>query len=476
MKQYTKTRKKTTSAILLLAAACILLSGCAVQIPLMEKKSEESEFTMETLGLVPDFSYERKIEKPTAQIDRLGYLPDSSKTVFFRGEELPDRFQVIAKDTGECVYEGDIRIGAKAADGLLTGYGNFTEYREEGSYYIRADKIGCSYYFDIKKDVYLETAKKYGALIEETQTRETADLCEAVSYLLAAYEMYPNLALTIWNSGSKETEAGQTDAGAFFRMLRRKTDLLLSVQDEKTGVIYKTTETAPASKTAQETKREGSEEATAIFAGTMAKYGYLYQEYDWEYANICLKAAAKAWRYLNGAEYKNTFNDNMAAGKIYAAAELYRASNETLYHNYILQNREWFADKKDTLYLLMGKLTYLSTKRKVDHELCGQMINGLMRETETIVSAEKEELFLIEERGTDKAMWDMTVVTLTNYAIMNHEYVTVVENYLHYLFGRNADGTQLAENLESKEVAKMLLLLSVVEEERKIVEEAEEIK
>lgn len=486
LKQYNR-KKGHISAVALLLAASVFLSGCAGNISFMEKEKEEPEFAMETLGLEPDFSYERKAESPNIQVDRLGYLPGSSKTAVFQGQELPDRFQVIEKDSGECVYEGDIRIREDAADGVLTGYGNFTELEKEGSYYIRCERIGCSYYFDIKKEVYLETAREYGKIIEEMQdteeVQETVDICEVITYLLAAYEMYPELFTEIWSSGKNGGETSEADGEGFFRMIRKKTDLLLTMQDEKTGGIYRDIIYADGShmnmdealltapENGQTEEREISGEATAAFAGTMAKYGYLYQEYDWEYANICLKAAAKAWRYLDRAEQKSGVSENVtAAGRIYAASELYRASNERLYHNYILQNQELLLEKKEDFYLLMGKVTYLSTRRAVDHELCVGIMSGLMEEAEEIISDKSAGLFLIQGRETDAIMWDMTVLALTNYAIMNHEYATVIENYLHYLLGRNEDGALLAENPESGEAAKMLLMLSLVEAERKIVE------
>lgn len=432
----------------------------------------------ETLGLVPDFSYERKAEKPGVWVDQLGYLPGSVKMAVFQGEELPERFQVVAKDSGECVFEGDIKLSGDRMDGILTGYGSFTEVKEEGSYYIRCDRIGCSYYFDVNSEVYLETAKEYGSIVEQAQNVETAqetvEICETVSYLLAAYEMYPELFGRIWPPGNMGGETLEPNAEEFFRMLRGKTDMLLSLQDEKTGGIYRSTERISAAGEAGETAAEElNGEATAVFAGTMAKYSYLYQEYDLDYANICLKAAAKAWRYFDMTGQGVLSENGVASGRIYAASELYRASNENLYHNYILQNREFVAEGREDLYLLLGKITYLSTRRKVDHELCGQIMSGLMKRAGNIAAGEKGELFLMADKETDAMMWDMTVLALTNYAIMNHEYVTVIENYLHYLLGRNREAAYLLEAQGSSEAAKLLLLLSVVEAERKIVEDSE---
>lgn len=489
--------KKSFSRIALIVAMSLLLSGCAGNIPFMEKEEEpgETEYTAKTLGLEPDFSYERQAETPNIQVDRLGYRPESTKIAFFQGKELPEYFQVIEKGSGECVYEGEVRREENGADGILTGYGNFTGVKEEGCYYIQCDTIGCSYYFDIGKTVYLETAQELVKTIEGMQDEaaqgvqskegeETADICVTISYLLVTYEMYPELFAEIWEPAGEDSEIPEIVGEGFFRMIRKETDRLLALQDEKTGGIYKKAD-APSSgeEDGQGENAEIGEEATAAFAGVMAKFSYLYQQYDWDYANICLKAAAKAWRYSSGRQNGAGRNmeeteaasseDSAATGMFYAASELYRASNDMTYHNYILQNQEFMLNRENDFYLLMGKVTYLSARRKVDHALCGQIIEELMRAAERISAEAKEGLFLVAEEEPDSILWNMSVMALANYAIMNHEYVTVIENHVHYLMGRNREAKILVENPEGKEAVGMLLLLSVTEAEQKIVEEAE---
>lgn len=474
-------RRKNLSHIIWMVIPCLFLSGCAGNAPLpgntplpgnapffgKNQEKEESAFEGETLGLTPDFSYERKAERPNIQVNRQGYLPGSTKIAIFREKELPESFQVMKKDSGECVYEGKVSRRESMEDGTLVGYGNFTSLEEEGDYYIRTDEIGCSYYFAIGKDAYLETALEYAGIIEEKSPAETVELCETISYLLTAYEMYPGLILQIWKSNTAGSEEEGTGGDRFFQMLREETDLLLSLQDERTGGIYGETSASPGE--AQETEQKISGEATAAFAGTMAKYSYLYQQYDWDYANTCLKAAAKAWRYSDSPQGQPEEKEG-ADGKFYAAAELYRASNEIIYHNYILQNRELLLNQEEDFYLLMAKITYLSTRRNVDHDLCGELMEALMREAEQIAEVSKSGIYLVENEKTDVILWEMTRIALANYAIMNYEYVTVIENHVHYLMGRNEKAEILPPNPGSSEAAQMLFLLSVVEEERKIIE------
>ncbi len=463
-----------------------LLTGCAFQAP--EKQGEkETENVPETLGLAPVFEYELPHEMPSVQINQDGYLTESTKIAVFQGEELPESFRILKKESDECVYVGEVRYrGKDNASGLEIGHGNFSDFQETGDYYIQCEKIGCSYYFKIGEDIYLETAGQLKEALEAGQTvnnvnggwqtdtegnQDTVAACETLSYLLLAYENYPGLLTELW---SPETAGENTEAAgiAFFETLRAETDWLLSMQDEKTGGIYggiKTVSEKPDAETQEQyLLQEISETATASFAGTMAKYSYLYQQYDWDYATICLKAAGKAWKYLEGSWYAAGRKEEKTniSGRFYAAAELYRASNEARYHNYILQNQELILNQNQDFYLIMGETTYLSTRRKVDDALCGQMMGFLMEKAEVITEKTKENLFLAEAEDMEELLWNMTIMSVVDYAITNQEYSTVIENNLHYLLGRNRQAEILLDGLEIKDTARVLLMLSVVMAEK----------
>jgi len=488
-------KKHNRLILIFLLAVSTLLTGCADAEHAVETQGSDTE----TLGLTPVFDYELPKERPNVLTDRIGYLKENKKTAVFQGEELPDSFRIIDKESKQCVYVGTVRVKKEDKEnGLLTGQGNFTDFKEEGSYYIECDKIGCSYYFEIGKDIYFNTAEEFREILETAQegysgqgeirysgkgwrtdkegNHDTVRACEAASYLLAGYEIYPDFYAEIWRPANMPGEDGEK-AGRenFFKMIRRETDWLLSMQDEKTGGIYGgvTILQGMPEKTADETMegdaegkyrlQEINEEATFCFAGTMAKYGYLYQEYDREYANVCLKAAAKAWRYL---ERNPDRTNEGTAGRFYAASELYRASNEGRYHNYILQNRELILNQKRDFYLLMGEITYLSTKRKVNNDLCNQMMNLLMEDAEKITLTAKEGLFMVEEEEPEKILWNMTIMTVVNYAITNQEYSNVIEEHVHFLLGRNRQAEFLTEDMEIKDVSRVLMLLSAVMAEK----------
>ena len=120
----------------------------------------------------------------------------------------------------------------------------------------------------------------------------------------------------------------------------------------------------------------------------------------------------------------------------------------------------------------MAKVTYLLTRRKVDHDLCGRLIEDLMRGAEDIAKTSRDGIFLVQNEKTDVILWNMTRIALANYAIMNFEYVTVIENSVHYLMGRNEKAELLLRNPGDREAARMLFLLSVMEEERRIIEDS----
>ncbi len=490
-KGYSVIQRQMRKAAALFLACTLFLSGCGSSGAAETPSEPENQINVETMGLQPIFDYELPQEKPGVFVNRDGYFPGSTKIAVFQGEELPETFQVLEKESGSVVYQGKISYkGVDAVSGKSVYHGNFTQLQEAGDYYIQCDKIGCSYYFSIREDVYSETAKglrEYLEAAKEQETlqdekwyltggwrtdsegsRDTIEACETLSYLMAAYELYPEQMAQIWQPESGgEPEAG---AKALFEMLRYETDWLLFMQDSKSGGIYGGIKniTGVSEEILKNDKdeyllRDISEEATACFAGTMAKYSYLYQQYDWEYANTCLKAASKAWKYLE----RSGSGQNAEKGierQFYAAAELYRASNERRYHNFILVNQETILAQEEDFYLLMGEITYLCTRRNVDKELCNQMIDSLMDKAKDIAGKNKQGLFLVEKEDQEEIFCDATIMAVVNYAITNHEYFMVIENYVHYFMGRNRDAEILLDSLEIKNDARMLLMFCAVKE------------
>ncbi|MDE7287168.1 MAG: glycoside hydrolase family 9 protein, partial [Lachnospiraceae bacterium] len=189
-------------------------------------------------------------------------------------------------------------------------------------------------------------------------------------------------------------------------------------------------------------------QAARAFAMVLAKFSYLYQFYDTEYATQCLKAADRAWRYaqLNEGEEK------IDEWKFAAAAELYRAAGKQECHRYISEylSEEDYGEKIDEV-LFLGGVTYISTTQPVKLTLCEDIITLLMSKAEEISEAARDSLFLTggneEQDNMKELLLDMMYMTLVNHVISNHEYENIIENHLHYFMGRNKKAISYIDNV-----------------------------
>lgn len=438
---------------------------------------ETDDFT--SLGLSPEFDYEVPESLPSILVDQVGYARGSSKIAMINGELLPDTFAVVDAKTGREVYTGPIeQKGFDEAIGAHISYADFTDFNTPGAYYIQASSIGQSYVFEISEEPYgalfnkvfkqyyynrcgltlsaelageaahnachsREAQMKEEAMIkqdvsggwhvDEIGSRDVAKGCQTVNSLLLAYELYPEAFgddMSIPESGN-----GIPDV---LDEVKYEVDWLIKMQDAKSGAVY-------ASVSSVDNKTAGyilyidgiTMDATIHFAATMAKFSYLYQSYDREFATLCLKASDRAYRYA-----EKYLADVSQEQYFFAAAELYRATGGYQYHNvvknYLTQNRE--PDMEDD-FAFWGCVTYLSTKQKVDVNLCSNVIQDLMRKVENISYASKGSKLLVEtdekQVGHAALLRNMTRLAVVDHIITNHEYATVLENHLHYMLGRN---------------------------------------
>ena len=89
---------------------------------------------------------------------------------------------------------------------------------------------------------------------------------------------------------------------------------------------------------------------------------------------------------------------------------------------------------------VLGALTYALTKRKVDVEICSDMLQALFAEAEEIAVRANENVYMTGstlQEGEEKILWDMILVSAIDYVITNNEYATMIEEHLHYLAGEN---------------------------------------
>ena len=89
---------------------------------------------------------------------------------------------------------------------------------------------------------------------------------------------------------------------------------------------------------------------------------------------------------------------------------------------------------------LMGGVTYISTKRSVNIDLCEKVMNMLMDETEAILKESRSIVYAVDEKESkdnNDRLLDVMYLAVMNHIIASQEYETMIEDYLHFFLGRN---------------------------------------
>lgn len=519
-------KRKRTWGICLALACCVgVLGGCSLQNRngQISEKTEGTEDEIVSLGLTPEFNYEVPDSLPAILVDQVGYAAPSNKIAVFRGEILPDTYQIINVDTKEIVYSGEIENkGFDSVTNEAISYGDFTEFTDEGTYYLQAEYVGQSYSFVIKADPYAEifdqALKQYyynrcganlsvelagkaahnachtrmaqlkadasmqldvsgGWHVDESGTRDVVEGCQAIDALMLAYELYGDVFSD--DIGIPESGNGIPDV---MDEICYEVDWLLKMQDTTSGAVYSGVSVINNGTSSYLLYAEDvTMEATVQFAAAIAKFSYLYQNYDRDFATRCLQAADRAYRYAG-----KYLDDVSPEAYFFAAAELYRASGNRKYrnvvNNYLVATANPDMNDDSMFY---GSVTYMSTKQRVDVEQCDKLIDILLSDVEEISYASKNSRYLTEGNGqqsnNDELLKKMARLVVVDHIITNHEYAMVLENHLHYFLGRNAYAVSYIENAGGRSYrildekagimkqvdlnAELILLMSAIEEE-----------
>ncbi len=505
--------KKTGIAIALLSM--LLIAGCEEENP-AEKVNNQTIPDYTSMEEEPVLTYEVPVSIPGILVNQIGYTTGSTKVAIFHGEEMPDVFYVVEAETEKTVYTGSLEERKATGDERISYcYGDFSEVTTDGTYYIEAPILGRTYEFKIGAEVYAdlftEACKQYyynrcgmtltenyagenahnachtakavlqsdtsvavdvtgGWHQDEKGQKDTLAAAETMSMLLLAYELYPEAFSD--DIGIPESGNGIPD---ILDEIKYEADWLLKMQEQETGAVYdgvsvyaKSGDTA--SKVANIYVEPATPQAGKAFAMALAKFSYLYQNYDTAYATNALKAADRAWKYVE----LNNKEKVMDEWSFAAATELYRASGMASYHQYIiqyLQSEDYIEKWNETI--LLGYVTYISTKHRVNRSDCEVIMNLLMTKAEDISYAAREAVYLAEGDGSQddnhQLLMQMMCLSVVNRIISNHEYETIIENHLHYFLGRNEtahnhieSSTGIMKQFEAN--GKLVLMLSEITE------------
>lgn len=444
------TRQKIGKSFLALLLSAGLFSGCGFY---ESDPTRQTSSSVEGMEETPVLSYEVPVMLPGILVNQEGYVPKEKKVAVFRGESLPGQFLVVEEETGEAVFSGIVESGGyMESTGEYIGYGDFSEVQQQGSYHLECDVLGLSYSFSIGETCHREQLQTgLRLLAEQTKELDSGDLlnvCRSAAALLLSCELYGQV---------HEDAAPEGEQPAVITQTKHYAELLLSWQEETDGAVRSETGELLA-------------EETAWVSATLAKFSYTYQKYDSLYATACLQAADRAWQCLDTGAVQQASPEVL----FYAASELYRAAGQEQYHAALCELGQKLSANPANEAQAYGTLTYASTKRQVDVELCGSLLGVLLNEAEAVAERAKENVFLVggsvEEEDTGTVLWDALIVAAIDYVITNSEYATILQNYLSYFAGVNEQAynyisgseSGAAIGADSVNMARYLMMLSEI--------------
>ncbi|MDE6642299.1 MAG: glycoside hydrolase family 9 protein [Acetatifactor sp.] len=415
---------RSFSFFLLLFLTMGLLSGCG-EVQEQGETEENNVVKNPYAGVVsmegtPVIDYAVPRQLPNILVDTRGYAAGDGKVAAVKGRNLPEEFGLVDALTGEEVYRGTVEDIIYHDDlGIYSGYLDFSEFRQTGIYYLECDIIGCSTPFDIREKRYMTLFTEVYRELADSIRERTITLPETVD-LLEAYE---------WYAGIFPDEDG---------------DEVPDVLKELRGwVSYM-----------EENDVDGEEEA--LYAAFLAKFGYLYQKFDRKYATDCLRRASTVFGQVKTGIGRD-------ADTFFALTELYRATGRYTYRQQIIDYKDFFKDNSSYLEersYLYAVMTYMNTRQKVDFNLCWNFMENVRDRAEEISKHYIDMIHPVaaKNNGAADLMRAAMGLSCENYIVNNYQYTGVLEEFLHYLMGRNLESVCFYENGEDR--SSYLLLLA----------------
>lgn len=301
---------------------------------------------------------------------------------------------------------------------------------------------------------------------------------KAVADLLLAYECYPQAfaeSLPLPESNDIMPDV--------LHECRYELEWMLRMQDGGSGgAFHKLTtlhfpgpDVMPEEDTAELYITPISATATGCFAAVMAMSARVYASYDASFAATCLKAADLAWSWLerhpeypgfrNPPEiFTGEYGDEQDMDERYwAAAELYRTTGESRYHEAFQQfSRQHTFDKYELGWADMGgygTISYLMSEREQEPELAARLHAGLQQRAAELAAVSSQDGFGISLKP-EQYIWG------SNMLVMNHAMLLLVADrlsgsnayerhaveHVHYLFGANVAGMSYVTGFGSRPI------------------------
>lgn len=434
-------------------------------------------------------------------LNQLGYLPDDTKKVVFRGENVDKEFKVVSIDTNEVVYTGEISEGKEnELAGEIDYIGDLSSLTKEGTYKIVTENLGESYEFKIGKDVYKDALKD---AVRFFYMQRCAELPEEYAGKWAHKECHTSLAKIYGTDETIDVSGGWHDAGDFGRYVvatsttvadiiqaynsnqeifgddtnipesgngipdildevKGQIEWLFKMQNKDNGGVYHKVTCAsfpgnimPEEETGQLIVTPISTTATGDFAGVMAMAYDTFKYIDADLANKCLEAAEKAWDYLDDKPNTPVNNpDGIVTGayedsndkdeRYWAAAQLFKATGKEKYNEKI---KEYVSENVESGYGWQsvgsyGNEAYLAAKNN-DKDTVAKIKKAILKEADGIVKTSKADPYGTGDYyywgGNMGILHDASLLSEANKISPNEDYVNFAKEHINYCFGKNAN-------------------------------------
>lgn len=448
-------------------------------------------------------------EKPVVEkeesiiLNQLGYLPNDSKKVVFRGEELADKsFNVVNAETNEVVYTGEISDGKYNVSGDETDYfGDFSDLVEPGTYKVTTETLGESYSFKIGKDVYRDALKD---AVRFFYMQRCDELPEEYAGKWAHPACHTSLARIYGTDKMIDVSGGWHDAGDYGRYvvatskavadltlaynanraafgddtnipesgngiadildeIKGQYDWLFKMQNEEGGVYHKVTcagfpgHIMPDEETDELIVCPVSTTATGDFAAVMAMGYDTFKHIDKDFADKCLAAGEKAWDYLD-AQPSSTVNNpagistgayedkNDRDERYWAAAQLFKATGDAKYGDKFKAYVDEKIEMENGWQTVgnYGNQAYLQAKG-ADEETADKIKAALIKDIDGALATSKNDSYGISIGNSfwwGCNMWILdkgSMMEFVNTFNANPEYDEYAKEHVNYCFGKNAN-------------------------------------
>ena len=400
---------KKVAAVLaagLLSAGAVALSGCGIVsedgTP-FTKAGAVAEQAVGSMEESPLLEYEMPGMQPSIVIGDGGFSELEVKYAWIKCHELPELFMVRDASTGENVYIGR----PESVKPLEKGEGykakiEFAPVSEDGTYYLTADGLGCSYEFTVSSTQYQDL---FWSFMENEceRCRSGEATAEEVYMCLYSYERYKEV---------------------LYDLREDPPDVPGAVKDWIASADFDNT----------------SGEEHYIKIAILSKFARNYSKTDEALSKSCIDKAAAMYRKNEACD-----TDEKIKATFLAASELYKTTGEEEYSKKITDMYEYLDECEDlhsSRYILYGSMTYMTTKYWVDKTTCDMLISKLLYRARDIgddkfitdpetASYDNSESFLICAQQ----------LAVMNYVLDGYEYNEIIMNILHYLKGRNFEGS-----------------------------------